>query len=94
MYEEKDLQTENFQKADKDDNNKLIKNYNNSTPNNIHSVDETLQSNNAGIICSDATAKWTNVQTENSIENINWIVKPGQLVVIIGPVGAGKVCKN
>lgn len=40
---------------------------------------------------SNATAKWTDSQTENSLENINLTVIPGRLVAIIGPVGSGKV---
>lgn len=45
-----------------------------------------------GIIISNATAKWTEAQCNNSIENINLNVRPGKLVAVIGPVGAGKVC--
>lgn len=44
-----------------------------------------------GVLVSNATAKWTRIHTNNSIENINLTVVPGQLVAIIGPVGAGKV---
>lgn len=40
---------------------------------------------------SNATTKWTTDQKLNTLENINLSVKPGQLVAIIGPVGAGKV---
>lgn len=49
------------------------------------------QSNDLGIVISNATAKWTDSQTENSLENINLTVIPGRLVAIIGPVGSGKV---
>jgi len=41
---------------------------------------------------SKATAKWTDIQTSNTLENINLSVASGRLVGIIGPVGAGKVC--
>lgn len=44
-----------------------------------------------GIVISNATAKWTSAQMENTLENINLTVKPGRLVAVIGPVGAGKV---
>lgn len=48
--------------------------------------------NDGGTTVSNVTAKWTDgVQTENVLENIDVTVKPGQLVAIIGPVGAGKV---
>lgn len=40
---------------------------------------------------SNATAKWTNDQKRNTLENINLSIRPGQLIAIIGPVGAGKV---
>jgi len=40
---------------------------------------------------SNASAKWTDAQIENTLENINLTVTPGRLVAIIGPVGAGKV---
>lgn len=40
----------------------------------------------------DAMAKWIADQSSNSLENINLNVKPGGLVAVIGPVGAGKVC--
>lgn len=46
-----------------------------------------------GIVVSNVTSKWTNDQTENSLKNINLTVIPGQLVAIIGSVGAGKVNK-
>lgn len=43
------------------------------------------------VLLSNATAKWTRIHPNNSVENINLTVLPGQLVAIIGPVGAGKV---
>lgn len=43
------------------------------------------------IIISNATAKWTPNQPNNIINNINLDVKPGQVIAIIGTVGAGKV---
>lgn len=45
-----------------------------------------------GILFSNVTAKWTQAQTSNSLENINLTVEPGRLAVIVGPVGCGKVC--
>jgi len=50
--------------------------------------------NSVGIVISNASAKWTDIQTCNTLENINLNIIPGQLVAIIGPVGAGKVHKN
>lgn len=49
------------------------------------------QFNEFSIVISNATAKWTPDQPENSLNNINLSVKSGRLVAIIGPVGAGKV---
>ncbi|XP_026820606.1 multidrug resistance-associated protein 4-like isoform X2 [Rhopalosiphum maidis] len=49
-----------------------------------------LQSNNLRIVISNATAKWTQNETENSLQHINLTVKTSQLVTVIGPVGAGK----
>lgn len=57
--------------------------------NNISNQDEQL--NNFCVVISNVTAKWTDSQTDNTLENINLTVRPGRLVAIIGPVGAGKV---
>jgi len=54
---------------------------------------ETTQSNYLRIVVSNATAKWTQNETENCLQHINLTVRSGQLVAIIGPVGAGKVYK-
>lgn len=54
--------------------------------------DIAVQTSNFGIVISNASAKWTDAQIDNTLENINLTVTPGRLVVIIGPVGAGKVC--
>lgn len=62
-----------------------------TVPNNITNQDDTEQSSDCSIVVSNVTAKWTDTQTDNTIENINLIVKPGHLIGIIGPVGAGKV---
>ncbi|XP_008187158.1 probable multidrug resistance-associated protein lethal(2)03659 isoform X2 [Acyrthosiphon pisum] len=47
-------------------------------------------SNGFGIVFSNASAKWTDIQTCNTLENINLNIIPGRLVAIIGPVGSGK----
>lgn len=44
------------------------------------------------MVISKATAKWTDNQTSNSLENISLTVRPGSLVAIVGTVGSGKVC--
>ncbi|XP_022162516.1 probable multidrug resistance-associated protein lethal(2)03659 [Myzus persicae] len=48
------------------------------------------QSCNFGIDILNASAKWIHNQPDNSLNNINLTVRPGRLVAIIGPVGAGK----
>jgi len=48
---------------------------------------------NFGIDILNASAKWIFNQPDNSLNNINLSVRPGRLVAIIGPVGAGKVCE-
>lgn len=58
---------------------------------NVENINIVEQSNDLGILISHATAKWTTDQTDNSLENINLTARPGRLVVVIGPVGAGKV---
>ncbi|XP_025200376.1 probable multidrug resistance-associated protein lethal(2)03659, partial [Melanaphis sacchari] len=50
----------------------------------------TDQSNTFGIDVSNATAKWIPNQPDNTLNNINLSIRPGRLVTIIGPVGAGK----
>jgi len=88
LYEEKNTQVANRSKADKASNGvrKPIIINDNTTP--LHDQNDPEQ---LGIVVSNATAKWTDAQTENSLENINLTVKPGRLVAVIGPVGAGKV---
>lgn len=44
-----------------------------------------------GIDALNVTAKWSEYQNNNTLENVNLTIRPGQLVAIIGPVGAGKV---
>lgn len=67
-----------------------INNENISTNNEKYNKNVELTSE-FGIDISNATAKWTSDQPENTLNNINLTVKPGRLVAIIGPVGAGKV---
>lgn len=43
-----------------------------------------------GIYIENATAKWTSTSMENTLSNLTLTVRPGQLLAVIGPVGAGK----
>jgi len=58
-----------------------------------NNYEETMQSNYLRIVISNATAKWTQNETEHCLRHINLTVRSGQFVAIIGPVGAGKVYK-
>lgn len=92
LYEEKDGQMLNISKTDKTNaHRKLIINIDNSIINNINNDNETALLKKYRIVVSNATAKWSEAQIDNSIENINLTIMPGRLVAIIGPVGAGKV---
>lgn len=94
MFEEKDFQVANLSKADEAATNgveKLAHENDGSLSSDINNDDKILQLDNCGIVITNATAKWTDSQANNSLENINLTVKPGRLVAIIGPVGAGKV---
>lgn len=67
----------------------------NGVTNNINgNLNDTEELSNFGIVISNATAKWSDTQTDNTLDNINLSVKPGRLAAIIGPVGAGKVNIN
>lgn len=61
----------------------------------IHSKDLTKNitefNDTNGIVILNASAKWTDDQTYNTLEKINLTVRPRGLVAVIGPVGAGKV---
>jgi len=97
MYEENKNQTADPSKCDKKTANSnrkvIITSKNLSSVNVKYNDNESPQLNNIRIVVKNATAKWTDSQTENSLENINLTVIPGRLVVVIGQVGSGKVHK-
>lgn len=92
MHEEKDdhiiQKQSNADKPMIKSHNELIEPDNNSTD--IKNDVERL--NHFCVVLSKATAKWTDNQTSNSLENISLAIRPGSLVAIVGTVGAGKVC--
>lgn len=98
MYDEHTSQTANPSKFDKkaaySNRNVIITNRNLSSVNIKYNDNGSPQLNNIGIVANNATAKWTEAQTENTLENINLTVIPGRLVGVIGPVGSGKVYIN
>lgn len=94
MCDEKDKQIEWFLKLGNISTNNIKKETINSKDVSINNVDyqkDIEQLSDYGITVSNVTAKWTSNQSDNSLENINLNVTPGRLVIIIGPVGAGKV---
>ncbi|KAK9504179.1 hypothetical protein O3M35_010567 [Rhynocoris fuscipes] len=63
---------------------------NNGIPPNLLYSHETKNFEKPGIVVKNASAKWIPDSTENSLTNISCNVIPGQLTVVIGPVGSGK----
>lgn len=94
MYEEKQEKVINISKKNKEevkDAGKQIVNVKNSELDYKNNYNEPKPLTNFGIVVSNVVSKWTDDKTENTLENINLTVRPGQLVAIIGSVGAGKV---
>jgi ABC-type protease/lipase transport system fused ATPase/permease subunit len=46
-----------------------------------------------GVTAVKVTAKWNPRSDEPTLDNVSFSVKSGQLLGVIGPVGAGKVTK-
>ncbi|KAL5236135.1 hypothetical protein ACI65C_003545 [Semiaphis heraclei] len=90
LREEKDKQSISQTKTTNDYENSRLSDNCSTVPNNIGNHDNTEQSSKFCINVSNVTAKWTDSQTDNTLENINLTVSPGRLVAIIGAVGAGK----
>jgi len=65
--------------------------YGSTVSNNISNQGDTEQLRECCLVVSNVTAKWTDSQTDNTLENISLTARPGRLVAIIGPVGAGEV---
>lgn len=53
---------------------------------------ELEQLDKGSIQFENVSAKWAKDLAVNSINNISLTIEPGQLVAIIGHIGAGKVC--
>jgi len=88
LLEEKDNQLPNKSKSSESINKNNLTKYignddgdlkNNTELPNIHSI-----------VFSKATAKWTDIQTSYTLENINISVPSGRLIAITGAVGVGK----
>jgi ABC-type multidrug transport system fused ATPase/permease subunit len=55
--------------------------------NNVQNKD----SKGLGITIANVTAQWMPQSHEKTLSNVTVDIKPGMLVAVIGPVGAGKV---
>ncbi|CAI6364367.1 unnamed protein product [Macrosiphum euphorbiae] len=90
-YEEKNCKVVNFSKSENVPTNNGVKKPTIKSALVTTNIDnETMQSNYLRIVILNASAKWTQNETENCLRHINLTVSSGQLVAIIGPVGAGK----
>ncbi|KYB27685.1 probable multidrug resistance-associated protein lethal(2)03659 isoform X2 [Tribolium castaneum] len=43
-----------------------------------------------GVFMKNASAKWSEASSDNTLNNVNLTAVPGKLVAVIGPVGSGK----
>jgi ABC-type multidrug transport system fused ATPase/permease subunit len=80
LYEERDLEAVEHVPAAK----------NGPQHNGLSNVGEE-ESIALGIRITNATAQWTPVSHEKTLSKVTVDIKPGMLVAVIGPVGAGKV---
>lgn len=58
---------------------------------NIDIQNDTEKHSDLSLNVTNATAKWEVTQANNTLNNVTLTVKSGQLVAVVGPVGAGKV---
>ena len=52
------------------------------------------ESDKPAVKCQDVVAKWNDKEVANTLENISFQVKKGELCAVIGPVGSGKVSRD
>ncbi|XP_025194322.1 probable multidrug resistance-associated protein lethal(2)03659 isoform X2 [Melanaphis sacchari] len=94
LLEEKDHQIQNsYSKSNKPEEHVCRKSLivDDKIANNCDDFEKNKESvTSHGITILNTCAKWTDVQTNNTLENINLTINSGNLVAIIGPVGAGK----
>ena len=43
------------------------------------------------LVVAGVTAKWSNTTEDNTLNDVSFSVKAGELLAVVGPVGAGKV---
>ncbi|KAJ9588188.1 hypothetical protein L9F63_018452, partial [Diploptera punctata] len=66
----------------------VVKKPDNDAVNHVNHVE--VPSKEGGVNIIDASAKWTPQSHDNTLNKITLSIKPGSLVAVIGPVGAGK----
>ncbi|CAH1738394.1 unnamed protein product, partial [Aphis gossypii] len=88
LNEEKNRQPNNFMKATDTKNKTIDEEKASNTA--IDDESDTEQLKNFGVALFNVSAKWTDSQPNNTLDNINLITNPNRLVAIVGPVGAGK----
>lgn len=93
LCEEKNVQTVNCIKFQKVAHNarKSISIIDNGKPNNNENQNDSVEISNLAVVMRNVTSKWIDTQAENTLENIDLTVKSGNLIAVIGNVGAGKV---
>lgn len=43
------------------------------------------------LVVAGVTAKWSNATEDNTLTDVSFSVKAGELLAVVGPVGSGKV---
>lgn len=51
-----------------------------------------IPAQDCSLTVSGVTAKWSNATEENTLTDVSFSVKAGELLAVVGPVGSGKVC--
>jgi ABC-type transport system involved in cytochrome bd biosynthesis fused ATPase/permease subunit len=68
-------------------------NHNNINIENSNFESKQFEKKPFGIFVKNATAKWTENLSDNTLSHVDLEVTPGKLVAVIGEVGSGKVNK-
>jgi len=103
MYDELTLSETEAKKYNKQSNKDTKENNKNAKENNTINLKENLieQKNDSAIVdqlnnveysisIKNGNAKWLDYEQEDTLMNINMKVRPGELIAVVGQVGAGK----
>nr|AKC34058.1 ABCC4-like protein [Spodoptera litura]AKC34900.1 ABCC4-like protein [Spodoptera litura] len=55
-----------------------------------HELGARVEDDARGVRLKHATAKWIDTHPENTLTDLSLTIKPGKIIAVIGPVGAGK----